>query len=165
MAPRWSLVPLRWKKSMTVKTERLIQHSKVKKSKRTRRTGLLCDSPPRHLPRRIRLLPLLPQQPSKVHIILLSLPSREHELSRELPFSAKESESNGVGRDGSGAETLHAVVVDEAVGAEGGDRVVDGRDGGGFDVAVEERKRSACKSKKGDLDQSGMKEEVGRTGE
>lgn len=130
----------------------------MKRRKKTRRTSFLRHRSPRHLPRRVRLLPFLPQQPSKVDVVLLSIASRQHKLSRKLPFSSKEGESDGVCRDRSSAETLHAVVVDEAVSAEGGDRVVDGGDRGSLDVA-ERRKRALAMGSEGALSTRGESEE------
>jgi hypothetical protein len=135
MAPRWSFEPLRWKKSITGEAVLSAQRS-GKEKRETSRTSLFCDSPPRHLPRRVRLLSLLPQQPREVNVVLLAITSRENKLRRKLPFSTKEGESDSVSRHRSGTEALHTVVVDEAVRLKGCEGVVDGRDGRGLDVAM-----------------------------
>lgn len=55
-------------------------------------------------------------------------------MRRQSPVGTKDREANNVRRNGCGAETLHAVVVDEAASANGVDRSIDGLRRVGIDV-------------------------------
>lgn len=98
------------------------------------------------LQRSIPIPRLAPNRSRRFRIRVLPRSISQEEVDGESPVLLKHGETDGVGGDEGGSETLHSVVVDETFGFDGFHGEVEG--GGSVDLDTTEREREGGKGRK-----------------